>query len=124
MIEDTSKRNPLLHLLGSMGEGSSDYITGMEAQGQRQLVESEQLPIDTGGDEMYEALGFTFGDATDELFRSATMPAGWSKHATDHAMWWKITDERGRERASAFYKAAFYDRRAFMRLTPLDEAEQ
>lgn len=124
MIEDTSKSNPLLHLLGLMGKGSSDYITGMEAQGQRQLVESEQLPIDTGGDEMYEALGFTFGDATDELFRFATMPAGWSKHATDHAMWSKITDERGRERASVFYKAAFYDRRAFMRLTPLDEAEQ
>lgn len=118
MIEDTSKREPLLHMLGSMSEGSSDYITGMEAAGQAQLVHSELLPIQLrGGDKAaFEALGFVFGETVDDLFRKATLPAGWTKVATDHSMWSKVLDELGRERVSVFYKAAFYDRDAFMRL--------
>lgn len=115
MIENTSKRDPMLHLLGSMSDGSG-YITGMEAQGQRQLVGSEQLPIDSGGDEGYEALGLVFGAPSDDLFRAAILPQGWTKAPTDHSMWSKVVDEKGRERISIFYKAAFYDRRAFMRL--------
>jgi hypothetical protein len=117
--ENTRQRDPLLHLLGSMSEGADGYITGMEAQGQRQLVASEVLPADTNGtDEEFTALGFTFGepDSTDPLFRPATLPAGWRKERTDHSMWSVIKDERGIERVEVFYKAAFYDRSAFMRV--------
>lgn len=44
------------------------------------------------------------------------MPDGWKKEPTDHDMWSRIVDEKGRERAMVFYKAAFYDQRADMRL--------
>jgi hypothetical protein len=118
-IENTSSRDPMLHLLGAMSDGSSGYIEGMEAAGQRQLVSSASLPTKTGGnDPAFLALGFTFGvpDTSDSLFRAATLPDGWTKRGSDHAMWSYILDEHGRQRVSIFYKAAFYDRRAFMRL--------
>lgn len=120
MIENTSQRAPELHLLGAMSVGTDDYITGMEAQGQRELVESTDLPTESNytDDSEYEALGFVFGPphAHDPLFRPATLPAGWRKVGTDHAMHTDIVDEKGRKRASVFYKAAFYDRRASLSL--------
>jgi hypothetical protein len=122
MIENTTKRDPALHLLGAMSEGSDRYITGMEARGQRELVQSTDLPTESRwtADSEYEALGFTFGQphAYDPLFRPATLPPGWKKVATDHAMHTDIVDEKGRRRASVFYKAAFYDRRASLSLVP------
>lgn len=121
-IEDTSKRDPLLHLAGAMGHREADqdlsgYITGMEAEGQRQLVNSADLPTDTHGtDDAFIALGFTFGEphAGDPLFRPATLPEGWSKQGSDHAMHSYVVDDKGRRRVNIFYKAAFYDRRADM----------
>lgn len=119
MIENTSERDPSIHLLGMLSEGQSGYITGMEAAGQRQLVGSTSLPTDVQPDDAaYLALGFTFGDPDpgDPMFRPATLPDGWTKQPTDHPMWSKIFDQHGRERVSIFYKAAYYDRHAFMRL--------
>lgn len=116
--ENTSKRDPLHHLVGLMG-GSDAYIEGMEAAGQRQLVHSDRLPTAANpGDDAYLAAGFTFGpvDAGDPLFRPATLPDGWTKQGSDHDMWSYVVDELGRRRVAVFYKAAFYDRRAFMRL--------
>jgi len=122
MIEDTSKRDPMLHLIGSgFASGtdtSSKYITDMEADGQRQLVASTQLPI-KGSDDL-AAFGFKLGDPTDDLFRHAELPAGWTKQATDHAMWSRIYDDLGRERVAIFYKAAFYDRKAFCRAVTVE----
>jgi hypothetical protein len=118
-VEDTSKRDPLAHLVGMMGEGSSDYITGMERSGQVQLVNSSRLPTERyGSDEDWRALGFTFGppDPADSLFCDATLPPGWSKAAGEHSMGSYICDERGIQRVSVFYKAAFYDRKASMSL--------
>lgn len=118
-IENTSKRSPIAHMVGILSEGQNDYIVGMEAKGQRELVASSSLPNelqrpDTDAD--FEALGFTFGAETDELFREATLPDGWSKQGSDHDMWSYIVDADGVRRVAIFYKAAFYDRRAFMRL--------
>ena len=113
----------LLMLAIAMGDGGSPsgYIEAQEAAGQRQLVNSDRLPTKVtsdGGDEPFLALGFTFGppDKGDDLFRPATLPPGWKRQATDHAMWSKLVDEHGRERVEIFYKAAFYDRHADMRL--------
>lgn len=111
--ENTSKRDPLVHLAGLMG-GSDDYITGMESAGQRQLVHSDRLPV-RGPDEKLRALGFQLGDPdpSDPLFRPATLPEGWRREGSDHAMWSHILDHNGRRRVRVFYKAAFYDRDAF-----------
>jgi hypothetical protein len=50
------------------------------------------------------------------MFRPATLPEGWRREGSDHAMWSHIVDDQGRKRASIFYKAAFYDRGAHMSL--------
>lgn len=116
MIENTSQRDSMLHLLGAMSDGPSRYIEDMEADGQRQIVNSDRLPtqINRGGVADFEALGFVFGDAdrSDPMFREATLPAGWKREGSDHSMWSYIIDEQGRRRVSIFYKAAFYDRSA------------
>ena len=96
-------------------------IEAMEKRGQAEIVASEVLPVRCLGctDEEFTALGFTFGDvvAGDPLFRAATLPTGWKRAPTDHDMWSKIVDERGLRRVAIFYKAAFYDRAAHMRIT-------
>lgn len=86
MIENTSGRDPVLHLLGAMGEGQvGGYIYELEAAGQAQLVSSDQLPTKLSGgtrEELVE-IGFTFGepDPDDPLFLPVTLPEGWRKQA-------------------------------------------
>jgi hypothetical protein len=119
MIENTSDRDPLMHLIGAL-DGSDRYIADMEAAGQWQLLHSDRLPVEIlDGDESdFVSLGFTFGesDSQDPLFRPASLPEGWQRKGSDHDMWSYIVDRHGRRRVSVFYKAAFYDRRAHMRL--------
>jgi hypothetical protein len=103
--------------------GSGVFIEEMEREGQAQLVTSDRLParFNSGTQAEFEALGFTFGDPDpdDPMFRPATLPEGWKRKGASHAMWSYITDEHGRDRVSIFYKAAFYDRDAFMSLAAL-----
>jgi hypothetical protein len=94
---------------------------GIEAQEKRRqesLVASDVLPRRTPNctREQLELLGIVFGDNADDLFVYCTLPAGWKKKPTDHSMWSKLIDDKGRERAMIFYKAAFYDRDAFIDL--------
>jgi len=51
---------------------------------------------------------------SDELFCQATIPSGWQIVAskTNPHYWSDLIDDRGSIRASMFYKAAYYDRRA------------
>lgn len=124
-IDNTSERmkdpaEKLLFLAEAMGAGSQGPpIEQMERDGQRQLVNSDRLPSDVKGDRAgWEALGFTFGDPDpdDPMFMPATLPPGWKREGSDHAMWSYLKDGLGRQRAAIFYKAAFYDRSAFMHL--------
>jgi len=91
-------------------------IERQEAAGQRTFVASETLPSSMGvnGRAVLEAAGVQFGEVVvgDPLFINASLPNGWKKIATDHSMWSRLVDDKGRERASIFYKAAFYDRNA------------
>jgi hypothetical protein len=126
-IDTTSKRmqdpaEKMAFLGEAMLTGSSAPIERQERDGQHQLVNSDRLPSDIHGDRAeWEALGFTFGepDPNDPLFMPATLPLGWERQATDHAMGSVIVDTLGRKRVSIFYKAAFYDRRAHMSLIGL-----
>lgn len=113
-ITDTSKTPPEQILLGAMVEGTSEHITNMEAKGQKEIVASQELPIEGSGHPAFAKWGFQFGEATDDIFRKATLPSGWTKEATEHSMWSVIKDDKGRQRAMVFYKAAFYDRAAHM----------
>lgn len=100
-------------------------IEAQEAAGQQKLVFSSDMPLDLGwrrpggqefGKDAFEKIGFVFGAPIDEVFQQATLPAGWIRKASDHAMWSYIHDEQGRCRVEVFYKAAFYDRNAHARL--------
>lgn len=92
---------------------------GIEAQ---EFVNSTTLPIkfNFATQEQFEKMGIVFGDRPvgNDLFCEAVLPEGWHKEATAHSMWSDLVDDQGRRRASIFYKAAFYDRNAFMDITP------
>lgn len=115
-----AEANPMLVLLDAMaGPGG---IERSEKRGQSELVESDVIPTFASNwgkksiDAELTALGFVLGDPipSDPIFRAATLPKGWKKVGSDHSMWSKIVDETGKERCSIFYKAAFYDRTAFI----------
>lgn len=90
-------------------------IEAQEAEGQSKFVMSDCLPKEMlrgTTREKLENLGIKFGADVDDIFVSCTLPKGWSKKATDHSMWSKLIDDKGKVIASIFYKAAFYDRSA------------
>lgn len=100
--------------------GGPGAIERSETRGQQELVESEVLPTNYNGDKKkdFEKIGIVFGEVVegDSIFQEVTLPDGWKKVPTGHSMWNKLIDDRGRERASIFYKAACYDRSAHMNL--------
>lgn len=123
MPKNTSKRahdNPLEFLAAAMSMGSSGAIEHQESVGQRDLCHSDSLPSDMreGCREALESIGAKFGDIdpSDPIFIPCTLPLGWTKKGTDHAMWSHLLDDKGRKRGSIFYKAAFYDRSAHMNM--------
>ena len=95
-------------------------IERQEAEGQRSFVTSETLPKECNycKREQLEAMGIVFGDDVDDLFVSCKLPNGWKKVPTDHSMWSDLLDDKGRKRATIFYKAAFYDRSATISINP------
>ena len=119
-IINTSKQDPLLTLAEQM---FTDHpIERSEARGQQELVNSDVLPakwMHGSKKETLEKFDVIFGSIVDgdDLFQNVTLPKGWEKITTDHSMWSRLIDDKGRERASIFYKAAFYDRSAHISLT-------
>ncbi len=93
-------------------------IEQQEAEGQRDFVANTTLPIKCSGcvREQFEKMGIVFGEEVDDLFIAAELPEGWKKAATGHSMWSELVDPRGGVRAQIFYKAAFYDRDAFLNI--------
>lgn len=112
----TVSANPGEFLAEQIATGRA--IENSEERGQRELVASDVLPARIQGQELFERLGFRFGELVDgdPLFRHAFLPAGWKRAPTDHPMWSEIQDGHGRPRVMVFYKAAFYDRNAHAHL--------
>lgn len=99
-------------------------IERQEAEGQQALVaHADRLPVDgtiagrygrevAGQREQWEKVGFVFGEplqGADKIFVACTFPKGWTLKETEHSMWNDLLDDKGRKRASVFFKAAFYD---------------
>ncbi len=96
-------------------------IEAQEKSGQKAFVNSSTLPKKmlsgcTRG--KLEQIGIKFGEDADDLFVNVTLPDGWKIKALDGQYSSDLIDEKGRSRANIFYKAAFYDRRANIRLIP------
>ena len=119
-ITDTSK-NPQKQWLSGLNPKAIEF---QEAQGQEELMESTQLPRkesryapETACD-IYKQLGIEVlnqeGDPADALFVDVKLPEGWHIQPTEHSMWSELKDDKGGVRATIFYKAAFYDRDAFI----------
>lgn len=122
------QESPMSILIAAMGNSAvgrkpSDAILESEAAGQAALCAASkkaecELPkdVDAQSREALEAAGVKFLGAVagDAIFQRAQLPPGWEVKRTDRSMWTKLCDEKGRERASIFYKAAFYDRSARM----------
>lgn len=117
-VENT-KNNPKPEWLLGLNPSA---IEKQEEKGQKELVESSQLPKKINYpkginvSEIYHKLGIkTFtGSKGDDLFIEVKLPKGWTKKETDHSMWSNLVDEQARIRANLFYKASFHDRDAFI----------
>lgn len=116
---DNNKQGAVWFLFEALRTGSQpDAILNQEARGQEQLVHSDILPKEALAYRIQlEALGFQFGDPVDDLFIACTLPTGWHKEGTGYSMWSTLKDDKGRNRASIGYKAAFYDRWASFSLS-------
>lgn len=92
-------------------------IERQEKQGQIEQGMKETLPINgTSGKNraMWESMGFQFLDNADDIFVNVKFPPGWKKVPSESAYWTDLIDDKGRKRASIFYKAAFYDRHSII----------
>ena len=100
-------------------------IEAQEAAGQAHMVANTLLPKasgigDTEGEtwKWLEKQGVEVLGDEDDLFYRVSLPEGWELRAnSDHDMWSTLYGAEGAEIAEIFYKAAFYDRSAFIRLT-------
>lgn len=119
-VTNTTKRPMFSWLLG----GNPKAIEQQEAEGQKEITiptkerNCIQLPlkINSGGDDGYERLGIKFKKSIegDDLFGMYEVPNGFKTIATDHNMWNDLLNEKDEVVASFFYKAAYYDRDAFI----------
>jgi hypothetical protein len=87
-----------------------------EIMGQTRIAGQDRLPLDMNGipRAAIESLGFVFGAPIDDLFVAVTFPPGWTTRADGQALYTHLIDAQGHKRATVFYKAALYDRRADM----------
>jgi hypothetical protein len=120
-VTNTRTQDPMITMLEMMAGGGPRAIEAQEARGPRELVAAEVLPTEgtTRPTERttWESMGIVISDPVkgDDLFTNVALPTGWKKQRTSHSMWSNLVDDKGRKRASIFYKAAFYDRDAFIR---------
>lgn len=120
----TETVNPLAFVREAMVIGSGRAIETQEARGQADFVESTTLPTEYNTYDKYDPEGIlkSFGVVFlgpvegDPMFQYVNLPKGWKKKPTSHSMWSELVDDKGRKRASIFYKAAFYDRKASISL--------
>jgi hypothetical protein len=104
-----------LILLEGMIVGGSQAILNQEARGAAAAREAKHIPKNRSGitDEQLKALGFDLTGEGDDLFDGAVFPEGWAIESDrEDPRHMVFKDEKGRVRASMFYKAAFYDRYA------------
>lgn len=96
-------------------------IEDMEKQGQEELCQSNQLPMNGLGSlaavEKYRGL-VVQPSPGDPLFVDVKeWPEGWVIKPTEHTMWSELYDGEDLI-AQIFYKAAYYDRRAELHVRP------
>lgn len=107
--------------------GNPSAIENQEAQGQKMLCESNQLPRTDGYKDIKEeyikrGIKVIGPSKDDDLFYDVILPEGWKIEPTEHSMWSKLSNEKGEKVASIFYKASFYDRSAHIGFRRMENA--
>lgn len=95
--------------------GNENVIDSIEKREQLRSIRKCELPRSMNPDqEAFKKLGFEFEKIDgDNVMLKAKLPEGWSMNPVD-SYHTSIYDEKGRERASFFYKGVFYDRNGHM----------
>ncbi|MGB7443415.1 MAG: hypothetical protein WA919_20310 [Coleofasciculaceae cyanobacterium] len=92
----------------------TQFIEGQEKDGSKFISDYEVLPWEKDADrEIACRWGVDYIEPVDKLFWRVKLLQGWQK-VSSSSYWTKLLDDRGLKRASIFYKAAFYDREAFL----------
>lgn len=111
-ITDFSKQDPEKILAEPLVLGKKQMIVKQEMLGQKQALDPTVLPKAPSEDwQILKRWGFQKLKDIDDLFCECIFPPGWKK-SPYYRMWTDILDERGLAKASYFYKAVYYDRRA------------
>jgi hypothetical protein len=114
----------LLLLTATMGPAAAAAeAAAQDKAGQRHLVNSNRLPADLAGREAdHRTIGLILGpvDPRDPLFRTVTLPAGWTRRASDHDLWSHLVDQHGRRRIAMYYRAATGHRAAHATIQSVD----
>ena len=117
---NTATQAPIINIFETAGMFGGS-VEEQESRGQAELARSQTLPTSIRPREakaILESAGIKFIGPVDgdPKFQYADLPEGWKIQPTDHSMWSDLLDHKGRKRASIFYKAAFYDRDAFLNI--------
>jgi hypothetical protein len=112
--------SPVLGMFGAM-QSNGNLLS--EREGAAEAKQMRELPVNgtKGREDEWKTLGFEFGEPEDdELFRPVLkQPDGWHLKSEGHDPRHMILlDNKGRRRGTMFYKNAFYDRKADIRLEP------
>ena len=94
-----------------------DLNLEIETHGQNLVADTWQIAVvvspSGNSRQSLETMGFQVQDSkNDDLFYDTVPPDGWSK--THSGYWSYIRDQQGTTRFMMFYKAAPYDRHAFL----------
>ena len=95
--------------------GTEKVVDAIEKDEQLRVIRECELPRSMKpNQETFEKLGFVFEDIEDDnVMFKAKLPEGWSMKPVE-TYYTSIIDEKGRERASFFYKGVFYARNGHM----------
>jgi hypothetical protein len=95
-------------------------IERQEAEGQQWFLTHQVLPKEALNDKsQLEAWGFVFGEQVDDLFVSCQYPAGWYVKGASWTPYYSgLHDVKDRIRIIIFYRAAFHNRKAQLKINP------
>jgi len=117
------KEDSLETLTNAMMFGGSEAIEMSEKKGQSKMVSNTYLPRVFNGvawdkpkdtREWYESLGIKVRDCEDDLFYECELPSSILLEAREDTSYWSNLKRDGSVIGTIFYKAASYDRSAFI----------
>lgn len=128
-LEEDLQRAELL--ISAINGNSNTTIENIEKKGRDKILDKIQLPIyglHINGKvfdreetkeivaKKYKELGIEIINEENDLFYNVKLPYNIKLNGSESVYWTYLVDENGKELASIFYKAVFYDRDAFINI--------